>query len=88
MDNEKSIGEVYNIGGDHTCTVGEMMRTLMDLSTIDRFDVVVDEDRLRPADVTLQIPDSSKFKKQTDWEPVIPFEITMSSLLDYWRERV
>jgi len=85
---ECHAGEVYNIGGDHTCTVGEMLRALMDFSTVDRFDIVVDEARLRPADVTRQIPDVSKFKKAVEWEPEIGFDFTMRDLLQYWRERV
>jgi GDPmannose 4,6-dehydratase len=34
------------------------------------------------------VPDTTKFRTHTGWEPVIPFETTMHDLLEYWRERV
>jgi len=85
---EKGIpGEVYNIGGDRTMSVGEMLHYLLSLSSV-KVRIEVDPARLRPSDVTLQIPDANKFKGQTGWEPTIPFETTMRDLLDYWRSQV
>ena len=43
-------------------------------------------ERLRPSDVTLQIPSTEKFRKITGWEPQIEFEQTFSDTLSYWRE--
>jgi GDP-mannose 4,6-dehydratase len=82
-------GEVYNIGGDYTCTVGETLNHLIDLSTyIGRIKVEIDPTRLRPSDVTMQISDCSHFKEATHWQPEIEYRDTMQSLLDYWRGRV
>ena len=82
-------GEYYNIGGSYTCTVGDTLRTLMFFSEMkDKIEVVTDPERLRPIDADLQIPDCSKFKAHTGWEPQIPYEKTMKDLLDYWRKRV
>ena len=39
-------------------------------------------------DVTLQIPDVSKFQAATGWRPVIPTEQTLGDLLDYHRDRL
>jgi GDPmannose 4,6-dehydratase len=36
----------------------------------------------------LQVPDTTKFRAHTGWAPEIPFEKTMSDLLEYWRDRV
>jgi GDP-mannose 4,6-dehydratase len=80
-------GEVYNIGGTHTCTVGDILNALFDVSG-NRYPVEVDTERLRPIDADLQVPDCSKFKAHTGWEPKIPFEQTMRDLLNYWRARV
>ena len=86
---ECRLGEVYNIGGDRTMKIGDMLDYLLSLSSMrDQIRVEVDPNLLRPADVTLQIPDSSKFKNETGWQPKIPFEKTMSDLLDYWRGNV
>jgi len=81
-------GEYYNIGGSYTCTVREMLEHLISLSTVKDIKVEIDPDRLRPIDADLQIPDTSKFKKHTGWEPEISFDKTMKDLLEYWRQQV
>lgn len=82
-------GAYYNIGGAFTCTVREMLDKLLSLSPMnDKISVETDPVRLRPIDADLQVPDTSKFKMHTGWEPQIPFDQTMSDLLNYWRERV
>lgn len=77
-------GEVYNIGGTVHMTIGRMLDKLLALSR-KKIKVKISPDLLRPSDVTLQIPDCTKFKKQTGWEPEIPFEKTLLDLLEYWR---
>ena len=81
-------GEYYNIGGDHTCKVGEMLDYLLSLSKIKNIKVEMDEARMRPIDADLQIPDTSKFHKHTSWKPEISFEQTMKDLLNYWRQNI
>jgi GDP-4-dehydro-6-deoxy-D-mannose reductase len=80
--------EYYNIGGDFTCTIEEMLSTLISFSTVKDIEVRVDQSRLRPIDADLQVPDTSKFRSHTGWRPEISFEQTMRDLLDYWRDRV
>jgi len=82
-------GEYYNIGGTFSCTVGEMLEHLISISTHkDRIKVEKEQSRIRPLDADLQVPDTSKFRAKTGWEPQISFEKTMQDLLDYWRGRV
>jgi len=82
-------GEVYNIGGTTTKTIGECLDYLISLSTIKgHLWKQLDTSLLRPYDVTLQIPDCSKFMNLTGWKPEIPFEQTMQDLLNWWRENV
>lgn len=82
-------GEYYNIGGTYSCTVGDMLKYLISISTHkDVIKVETEESRLRPLDADLQVPDTTKFKRHTGWEPQIPFEKTMRDLLDYWRKKV
>ena len=80
-------GEVYNIGGTHTCTVGDILNALFDAAG-QHYPVEVDPARLRPIDADLQVPDCSKFMNHTGWKPEIPFHRTMSDLLEYWRAKV
>ena len=79
-------GEVYNIGGIETMTIGEMLKKLISFSTRKDIKVEIDPARLRPSDVTLQIPSVEKFKKATGWEPKIPFDKTVLDTLNYWRD--
>ena len=82
-------GECYNIGGNFSCTVGEMLDHLVSISSCkDRIAVEAEELRLRPLDADLQLPDTTKFMTHTGWKPEIPFEKTMADLLDYWRKKV
>lgn len=81
-------GAYYNIGGGHSCTVGEMLKYLISLSSAKNITIETDPERLRPIDADLQVPDTSKFEKHTGWKPQISFEKTMQDLLDYWRGRV
>lgn len=82
-------GEYYNIGGQYTCTIGEMLDFLLSRTPRGKeIRIEVDPERLRPIDADLQIPDTSKFTAHTGWRPEIPFERTMGDLLDYWRGRI
>jgi len=88
LTNKPQKGEVYNIGGSYICKVGDMLNTLISLSSYKNIKIELDQDRIRPIDADLQVPDISKFTKHTGWKPEIPFERTMEDLLNYWRKRV
>ena len=82
-------GAYYNIGGTHSCTIKEILDTLISFSPArDAIKVEVDPDRLRPIDADLQVPNTSKFHAHTGWRPELPHEKTLRDLLDYWRSRV
>ena len=80
-------GEVYNIGGDETCSVGDALDALLS-KTGKPFIKVLDKDRLRPTDITLQIPSTDKFKSHFDWKPKKKMDDIWNDLLEYWREKV
>ncbi len=80
-------GEVYNIGGNKTVTIGEGLEKLLSFSKL-KFEVKVTPELLRPSDVTLQIPSTEKFSKETGWKPEIPLEKTLLDILNYWREEL
>lgn len=80
-------GEVYNIGGKETMTVGEMFDLLKGMAKC-KIEHKINPALLRPSDVTLQIPDISKFEKATGWQPEIPTEKTLQDLLNYHRESI
>tara|TARA_Y100001938_G_C8091484_1_gene435340 strand:+ start:301 stop:1257 length:957 start_codon:yes stop_codon:yes gene_type:complete len=80
-------GEIYNIGGDETCKVGDALDSM--ISKSDKpFVKVLDKDRLRPTDITLQIPSTEKFRNHFNWKPKKKMNDIWDDLLQYWRERV
>jgi GDP-4-dehydro-6-deoxy-D-mannose reductase len=78
-------GEVYNIGGATTMKVGEFLERLIKLARVP-IPTEVDPKLLRPADVTLQIPDVTRFSAATGWKPRRSFDESMAHLLAHWRE--
>ena len=81
-------GEYYNIGGSYSCSIGKILKYLINISKVKNIKIQIDKERLRPLDADLQIPDTKKFRKHTGWRPEIKFETTMKDLLDYWRIKV
>ena len=80
-------GEVYNIGGNFSCTIKDMLNYLLSISSVKNIKIQEDPERMRPIDADLQIPDTSKFCSHTGWSPKITFEQTMTDLLDFWRNK-
>lgn len=80
-------GQVYNIGGQTTISVGDFLELLKKHARCP-IPSRVDPALLRPSDVTLQIPDVSRFVSATGWKPRYGFEDSVTYLLDYWRCRV
>lgn len=85
--NRCTHGEVYNIGGNRTTTIGEALDMLLSFAK-QKFEIRVDPQLIRPSDVTLQVPCIDKFKNETGWQPQIPLEKTLKDILDYWRDEL
>lgn len=85
--NKCKPGEVYNIGGERTMTIGEALDILLSFAKI-KVSVEVDKSLLRSSDVTLQVPCIDKFRSQTGWKPEIPLEKTLEDMLGYWRDQL
>ena len=80
-------GEVYNLGSGEAHTVRELLEILLRLSGRE-VTVVQDPGRVRPVDVSWVVADCRKFRERTGWRPEVPFEQSLSDVLDYWREQV
>ena len=57
------------------------------MSEVSRVEVRVEEDksRVRGVDVPVLMADSNKFRDITGWEPRVPFKITLTTVLEYWK---
>ena len=80
-------GEVYNVASGIAYKISEMLKKLLSFSSVN-VDVVQQQERMRPSDVEILLGSYEKFNKRTGWKPEIPFDRTLSDLLDYWRARV
>ncbi len=80
-------GEVYNVGSGQAHSIRELLDIYLSFAKIP-IRVETDPARARPSDTPITLCDATKFKRQTGWEPQIPFEQTLRDTLDYWRERV
>ena len=81
-------GECYNLCSGEPRVIRDVLNLLIKSSKNDNITTVDDPTRMRPSDVQILHGDCSKFKERTGWELEIPFEKTMSDLLDYWREKL
>jgi GDP-4-dehydro-6-deoxy-D-mannose reductase len=79
-------GEVYNICSESMWVIQDMLDKLLTMTDV-KIEVKKDPNRLRPSDVPRLLGDCSKFKKDTGWQPKIPFEQTLRDTLDFWRNR-
>lgn len=80
-------GEVYNISSGVGVKIKDMLDKLIALSKVN-LKTETDPSRMRPSDVELLIGSAEKFKKATGWKPAIPFDQTLTDLLEYWRQRI
>ena len=70
------FGESYNIGGDQSLTIKEILNFLISLSSIKtKLRIIKDPKRFRPIDADLQIPDCKKFKSHTGWKPKYNYRV-------------
>ncbi len=80
--------EPYNICTGETRSIKSVLDLLLSLSKVKNIEIRQDPFRMRPSDVPVLCGDSSKFRKETGWEPKIPFEKTIEDLLNYWRKKL
>jgi GDP-4-dehydro-6-deoxy-D-mannose reductase len=77
-------GEVYNIGSGVGRPMSALVEGLRELSRVP-FTVREDAERIRPLDVPVLVCDAGRLSASTGWRPRIPFEQTLSDLLEEWR---
>ncbi len=81
-------GEVYNLCSGRTWTIRKVLEFYLDRSRTKGISVQLDPERLRPSDVMVLQGDPSRIHKALGWQTEIPFERTLTDLLEYWRHRV
>lgn len=81
---------IYNISGDTTKSIQEVLDYLLSISTLDKSKIKFETDPklLRKIDVDCQYADKSKFLKDIEQHTEYTFEQCMQDLLDWWRKNV
>jgi GDP-4-dehydro-6-deoxy-D-mannose reductase len=81
-------GEVYNLCSGRSWSIRQVLDFLLEQSPAKGITVRPDPARFRPSDVMVLEGDPSKVADALGWKVEIPFERTLTDLLDYWRRRV
>ena len=80
-------GEAYNIGGHEPITIGTFLHKLKEHAKVSIISKL-DKSLLRPVDITMQIPDTTKFDTLTKWKPKYSLDASIEFLLKTYRKVV
>jgi GDP-4-dehydro-6-deoxy-D-mannose reductase len=80
-------GAVYNAGTGHVGRIADVLDTLRGLCAVP-VEVVVRDERLRPADPGVLVADNSALRLATGWQPSRSLEQSLRDTLDDWRRTV
>ncbi len=81
------VGMPVNVASRKSWSIQQVLDILLQFTKVS-IEVRQDPDRLRPSDVALMLGDYSLLRQQSGWQPEIPFEETLLSVLEYWRGQV
>ena len=80
-------GEAYNLCASTTYEIGELLRLAIRLSGV-KVTIRPSGRLMRPSDEKIIFGSSTKFHKDTGWVPRMSIEKTLSSMLEYWDQRM
>lgn len=81
-------GDYFNIAGEESYNLREVVDLLINLSVVNNIAVETDTNRLRPIDADYQMFDNTKIKNVINWKPEIPTTQMFKDLLDHWRKQI
>ena len=77
-------GRPYNVCSGRAITMRHLLDLLIARARVP-VTVTIDPARYRPNDTPLLLGDPSRLRDELGWTPVIPLEVTLDDLLEYWR---
>ena len=80
-------GEVYNVCSGKEFNLGHLLQQMLEIAGI-RADVLPDPARFRPAEQKRVIGSNAKLHQHTGWQPQIPIEISLQSILNDWETKL
>ncbi len=78
-------GEAFNVGSGRAVSLRKLLAAVV-VQSSQHVDVVVDENRIRPADTPFICGDVNHIATQLDWEPSFPIERTIADLTTLYAE--
>ena len=78
---------VYNVCCDVAVSMRELVDRMLALSTVP-LTVELDETRLRPSDIAVQLGSSARLRADTGWSPTADLDDVLRSVLDEWRSKL
>lgn len=79
-------GRTYNLASGRPVSISWILERLLELATVE-IEVGHDPRRLRPVDIPRLAGDASRARRELGWEPGVPLEETLASVLGFWRRR-
>lgn len=80
-------GEAYNLCASTTYEVGDLLRRAIRLAGV-KAEVRPVKRLMRPSDEKIIFGSTRKIRKDTGWKPINTIEQTLSSMLNYWDEKM
>ncbi len=80
-------GEIYNVGSGTGRSIQSLLDALLSRSRVE-VRIETDPGRLRPAETSALVADTSRIRERTGWQPQLSFDSMLDRLLEYWRAEV
>jgi GDP-4-dehydro-6-deoxy-D-mannose reductase len=77
-------GDVYNICTGRARSIASVVDELRRLARA-TFEIRAEPSRVQTADVAVQFGDPSRLRRDTGWQPSVPFGQSMADVLEEWR---
>ena len=81
-------GETFNIAGEEAFKLTEVVKIMLEMSSVEKIKIKESPNRLRPIDADYQMFDNSKIKSFIKWKPEIKARTMFEDLLNHWRKQV
>lgn len=81
-------GETFNIAGEEAFKLSEVVKIMLEMSSVEKIKIRESPNRLRPIDADYQMFDNSKIKSFIKWRPEIKARTMFKDLLNHWRKQI
>ena len=80
------VGEVYNIGAENCIQIKDLVKLIAGVMGVDKYEIRVEEKRLRPWDIERLQADTTKLKNTIDYFPQYDLPTGLKIVVDRFKE--